>query len=302
MRAGTGVDGMPTAPRTTALIGAMVLLGMLVAGAAHASPAPLGAAVACALEPGETSASVAMIIQLVSPAVAGGPQIMLGDIAQIHVADESLKAKLERVEVAPAPLPGAVRRVNIGQIQVRMRQRRLDPAMFTFVGPPEVTVEAATLLVEASAVERAATQALIASADYVLSEQDVAVVRNDAPQGARVSLGSVRLDARVAAPGADGVNPRADVKVLVDGTLMRTVSVWLRITAAPVVVRQSDVALVVDTGGVRVAVPAVALEDGRPGQRIKVRNTASGVEVVARVVDCRTVRAIIGTQGGQTQQ
>ena len=99
-------------------------------------------------------------------------------------------------------------------------------------------------------------------------------------------------------PGADAALVRANVKVIVGGTAARTVPVWLEITVPPIVARGSSVLLVAAGPGIHVTVSAVALEDGRPGQRIRVRNAASGVEATGRVMGPGTVQVTLSAMGG----
>ncbi len=248
----------------------------------------------------EDSAAVMLdlTIEFMDPAYTGGPQILLGDIARVHVLDDALRAQLEGMEVGAAPIPGAARKVNLGQIQVRMRQQRIDPAAFTFCGPHEVTVTAAAQRVAAESIEQAAIAAVCADAGYVLDELDVKVVRFDYPQGLTVPPGPVHLEASLVSPGADAALVRANVKVLAGGTSVRTVSVWMQITAPPAILRGAAVLLVALGPGVSVTVPAVALENGRPGQHIRVRNAVSAAEVAGRVIDSGTVQVTLGAMGG----
>jgi hypothetical protein len=239
-----------------------------------------------------------LTIEFASPAYAAGPQILLGDIARVHVLDDVLRVQLEQMEVGVAPIPGASRKVNMGQVQVRMRQQRIDPAPFSFQGPTEISVTAVAERVAARSVEQAAIQAVCADAGGALDPQGVKVVRFDYPQGLTVPLGPVVLEASVVPPGADAALVRANVNVVVGGASARTVPVWMEITAPPMIARGSAILLVAAGPGVRVTVPAVALEDGRPGQRIRVRNTVSGVEVAGRVMDPGTVQVTLSAMGG----
>ena len=241
---------------------------------------------------------VDLTIEFASPAYSAGPQILLGDIARVHVLDDALRARLVQLEVGAAPIPGGTRKVSIGQVQVRMRQQRIDPTAFSFQGPAEVSVTAVAERVSASSIEQAAIESVCADAGYALEPDGVKVIRFDFPQGMTVPPGPVALAASVVPPGADAALVRANVKVAVGGVAIRTVPVWMEIIAPPVVSRGSSVLLVAAGPGVHVTVHATALEDGRPGQRIRVKNTASGVEAVGRVVGPGTVQAPLSAMGG----
>lgn len=230
-----------------------------------------------------------MTIELLPSACSEGPQILLGEIAVVHVEDDALREALRSLEVGSAPLPGSSRKVNLGQVQVRMRARKIDPAKFVFVGAPEVAVAAAARRIAASDIEAAAIDAVCVFTGHALSPSDFRVARTDAPQGMLVPPGELRFEAQVAQTGADVAFVRVRVRAIVDGVEARSVLVWLEITAPSAVKQLADVTLMAQTGDVRVSVPAVALQDGRPGQRIRVKNAVTGVVVWARVMDSQTV-------------
>ena len=277
----------------------VAFLALCVAGLCGTGLCGTGLCAAAPAEPDAADAITAdLTIELVSPAYTAGPQILLGDIARVHVLDDTLRVQLEQMEVGVAPIPGASRKVNLGQVQVRMRQQRIDPVEYTFRGPAEVSVTAAATRVAAHSIEQAAIQAVCADAGCVLDQLGVKVVRFDYPQGLTVPPGLVVLEASVVPPGADAALVRASVRVVVGGALARTVPVWMEIIAPPMVARGADILLVAAGPGVCVTVPAVALEDGRPGQRIRVKNTVSGVEVAGRVMDPGTVQVTLSAMGG----
>ena len=230
-----------------------------------------------------------MTIELLPSACSEGPQILLGEIAVLHVEDDALREALRSLEVGSAPLPGSSRKVNLGQVQVRMRARKIDPAKFVFVGAPEVAVAAAARRIAASDIEAAAIDAVCVFTGHALSPSDFRVARTDAPQGMLVPPGELRFEAQVAQTGADMAFVRVRVRAIVDGVEARSVLVWLEITAPSAVKQLADVTLMAQTGDVRVSVPAVALQDGRPGQKIRVKNAVTGVVVWARVMDSQTV-------------
>ena len=241
---------------------------------------------------------VDLTIEFASPAYTAGPQILLGDIARVQVLDDVLRARLVQLEVGAAPIPGGTRKINMGQVQVRMRQQRIDPASFSFQGPTEVSVTAVAERVAGRSIEQAAIDAVCADAGYALEPDSVKVIRFDYPQGLTVPPGPVVLAASVVPPGADAALVRANVKVIVGGVAIRTAPVWMEIIAPLMVSRGSSVLLVAAGPGVHVTVPATALEDGRPGQQIRVKNIASGVETVGRVVGPDTVQATLSAMGG----
>ena len=245
----------------------------------------------------ESSVGGNRAIELAGLGYCAGPQVLLGEIALIDVDDPQLREALEKLELGTAPLPGSSRRLNLGQIQVRMRQQRIDPAMFSFSGPLEVIVHASSQLVSAASIGDAAKQGLAAAAGFALSCEHLRVARADYPGGVQAPPGVITLETKVALPGADMQFVRVTVGVKADSVLVRNANVWIEITAPAAVLRGNEVTILAQVGHVQVAALGVALEDGRPGERIRVRNTVSGAELTARVHDSSTVRVILDSTG-----
>ncbi|MCX7970336.1 MAG: flagellar basal body P-ring formation chaperone FlgA [Negativicutes bacterium] len=62
----------------------------------------------------------------------------------------------------------------------------------------------------------------------------------------------------------------------------------------PVVIKRGQVVMLnVHSGGVDISLPAEALQDGRTGQMIKVKNLTNNATVAARVIDANNVEAIV---------
>jgi len=67
-----------------------------------------------------------------------------------------------------------------------------------------------------------------------------------------------------------------------------------RVVAEPPVVHRGDaVTISASSGGIHISLPGVAVEDGRTGEAIRVRNSSSNQEFRATVVDAKTVEAAI---------
>ena len=62
------------------------------------------------------------------------------------------------------------------------------------------------------------------------------------------------------------------------------------VTAVPVVHRGDIVSIVLESPLIKVSTPGEALEAGKPGDTIRVKNTSSNREVRAQVIDKQTVR------------
>ena len=61
-------------------------------------------------------------------ATVSGPEIRLGDIADIESGDELLGQRLSELVVGRAALPGAERRLFVGSVRVRLRQAGISEA------------------------------------------------------------------------------------------------------------------------------------------------------------------------------
>lgn len=115
-------------------------------------------------------------------------------------------------------------------------------------------------------------------------------IRGEQPLGAE----RIRFEERDRATLPNNVfTDDADLSELV---ALRVIAEGAPITATmadrPALIRRGDtVQAIVRTGRIEVALPVVAVEDGRPGGWLRVRNTQSNREFRARVVDAQTVEA-----------
>ncbi len=105
-------------------------------------------------------------ITLLPSAEVQGADILLGDIAQIeyHLEDAAEKPErdLAKVYVGRAPLPGKSRKLNVGTVEVRLRQAGIHPSTVAIIPPAggEVLVTAATQTVTEDMVIDAVRQHL----------------------------------------------------------------------------------------------------------------------------------------------
>jgi len=74
-------------------------------------------------------AQAALAVARLHPlATVSGPEIRLGDIADIESGDELLGQRLSELVVGRAALPGAERRLFVGSVRVRLRQAGISEA------------------------------------------------------------------------------------------------------------------------------------------------------------------------------
>ncbi|MBO8142171.1 MAG: flagellar basal body P-ring formation protein FlgA [Firmicutes bacterium] len=286
------------------------------------------------------------------PHVAG-PEIYLGEIADVEASDETLAGQLEGLAVGRAALPGQARQLSVGTIRVRMRQAGLPEELILIQAP------ALSFGVQTRA-QRIPGEELRAAAEHAVrrAARDELAMACDDPGDATVMIGAKTVvpDRLIGTPPGPVV---AALEIRIDGNLVRTVmvrcetrvkrNVWvttatvkrhqvlddtavalerrelavlprgllepgsgslegLRATRplapgtvlteamvepVPAVWRGKPVEIVARLGPVEVRAPGVALEDGRPGDIVRVENDASGQVLQALVVDGETVEALI---------
>ncbi len=129
---------------------------------------------------------------------------------------------------------------------------------------------------------------------HVIAAEDVAFQRRDV-----TDLSGEIFTAEIAegAETGENVEQRSAVKrgALIGKRMTKTVGIGRIISRKdveepPAILRGRTVPILAEMGGLTVRATGKALEDGWPGERIKVRNEASKKRLMAEVVDERTVR------------
>lgn len=64
-----------------------------------------------------------------------GPQITLGEVGQIIVADKALRHRLNQLEITKAAPPGEAKEITVSQIKKCVREEGFDLAHIIFKGP-----------------------------------------------------------------------------------------------------------------------------------------------------------------------
>jgi flagella basal body P-ring formation protein FlgA len=122
--------------------------------------------------------------------------------------------------------------------------------------------------------------------------REVLVTRSPIPRGTPLSQADVGLDKRDVLVLRDGLvtGSVADAEVEFAESLQAGAPVYMRsLKLRPVVRRGRVVDVVVQSSGITIASKGEVLEDGAPGQTVRVRNLKSRREVKARVRDEETV-------------
>ena len=240
-------------------------------------------------------------IQLLPEAQVSGVSILLGDIAEIasaHEGDPSEDGGIDfaNVYVGTAPLPGNSRQITIGQIEIRLRQAGIHPNFVLLVPPAKgfVKVMTRTQTVSSGMIVEAVKAAVLErlSDDLIVGVE----VRDAVPLA--VPWGELELKANDVP--ADIGSYRVGVDINIDGHRYRTVQTRVELKDAqsptavvmpqqstePLLVRRGErIIIEARHGGITVKVQGTALEAGRLGDFIRVENTESREEILARIVD-----------------
>jgi len=242
------------------------------------------------------------VIKLLANAVVSGADVLLEDIAEF--ASEELKAQLGKIYIGAAPLPGSTRRFTLGQIEVRMRQVKLDPKDFQFTGGKEVLVTTQAP-VQPSPVQAVASQTALnipaAAAAAPSAGQDILIyhvvvpVRNIARHEV-ISLEDLKIEERTGrtvpsnlATIDDLIGKRA-TRLLVAGTALTTSAA----EPVPLVEVGDLVTMVVTSGSVTVTATGKVLQKGALGDIVAVENLSTRTKVYGVVLGSDLVRIEIG--------
>lgn len=168
-------------------------------------------------------------ITLRSSAEVQGLDILLGDIAEIqyHLEEGSggLNQDLARISVGRAPLPGKSRKINVGIVEVRLRQAGIHPSTVVIVPPPEgeVLVTAASQTVTEEMVMAAVWEYLKENMKdgFEIGVQAVGGLPLVVPAGEL----ELRIDSVPPTPGSYQVS----VRVYVDGHWYQTTRVRVQL-------------------------------------------------------------------------
>ena len=282
-----------------------------------------------------------IVITVPPEAQVQGPQVTLGDVAEIQGEPADTVARLQRVLLGQAPPAGVERLLSKGtlitqvqgalQIRLTRASQRLEPQHLETVvrqalsrrlpqtaqptsirdirglspvcvplGPVqyEVTVPGRNMLLGSTSftltvqVAGKVEKQLRGTATIAVAQEVVSLVRPVA-QGEIITADAVsRTQVQVKQPLRQVATQLEDVigkharRSLAGNAPLSTQDV----ITVPVVHRGDMVRIVLESPVLRVSVPGEALEAGKPGDTIRVKNTSSNREVRAQVIDKQTVR------------
>lgn len=137
------------------------------------------------------AAGEAIAITLRSSEVRG-PQITLGEIADLEGGSEEERAALARLVLGQAALPGAERQITLASVLVRLRGAGYPEERFILLGPEAVTVRTAGRILTAREAEPALLSSLYRYLPSTEWQLEVRVL--SWPSSVRVPEGKLALE------------------------------------------------------------------------------------------------------------
>jgi flagellar basal body P-ring formation protein FlgA len=224
--------------------------------------------------------------QLRAAPTVSGPQITLGDLFDNAGAAAG-------VVVGRAPQPG--QRVVFSAPVLQNRAARAGLSWANAEGVREVVVSGAAAPAPAARTQAARAAAAPTAAPVAGSEREVAVLTRAIARGEAIGIDDVTFVAASAATPADAI---AELDQLVGMSARRALAPDRPLRASdvmvtPAVKRGEPVTLMFQSGAMRIAMRARALEDGAPGEVVRVLNTDSNRTVEALVEAPGVARVLI---------
>jgi hypothetical protein len=259
-------------------------------------------------------------IVLFPQAVSDDALISLGQVAELSGGPDSLRIRLKKLDITEFKLDAAHVAVSQEQVRFRLLLAGIDASRFRLLGARRTIIVASD--------EPVTRRTILAAADHKLRERypgDVSSVTITPNNGIVVPViktepgDQVRFEAKVKGPAAYAGRIRVDVSIMVNGKTREVVPVSLEISvpeAAPsnaagakqgprpanaltsaadpkdVLIKSHDnVRIIANIGSARIEATGEAMEDGRAGQVIRVRNVESNRIVRGRVETAGIVQA-----------
>jgi flagella basal body P-ring formation protein FlgA len=169
-----------------------------------------------------------VVVSLRAASTVHGPEIRLGEIADVHGKDADLVARLRTLEVARAPLPGLERTLDVTYLKARLRHAQFDLASLTLDSPSRVTVTTASRQIAGMELIAAVREHILASRPEDVGRLSVQPT-GASPATLVVPAGALELKVRSRPPAELHGTVSATVEAWVDGALARSVSVPVRV-------------------------------------------------------------------------
>ena len=169
--------------------------------------------VACCILSFQPVTADAAIIELKGQASVSTAVVQLGNVAQIHDADEKLTAKLSAATLFPTPAPGRSKTVDFETIRNRLVSQGFNVSDLEFSGSSQVTVSGSRTA-DADDAGGDSTNADLARrrADEMIAKAIRQLLQNQAP-----ALGNVQVEPQLSPKQIGLLNSSASARVEVYG-------------------------------------------------------------------------------------
>jgi flagella basal body P-ring formation protein FlgA len=157
-----------------------------------------------------------------------GPEIRLGDIADIHGRDGGQVDRLRAIEVGRAPLPGLTRTLDVAYLKARLRLANVDLGTLALDAPSVISVTTASQQVSGADLVAAVREHLLAARSEDATRLSIQPT-GAAPPTLVVPAGQVELRVRTRGGAEILGSVSVTVEAWVDGTLARSLSVPVRV-------------------------------------------------------------------------
>ncbi len=202
------------------------LLGLLVVALAVTVTSQAGAK--AGTPKGVADATPRAVVTLRAESVLRRADIRLGDVAEIQGSDAAFVDRLREVEIGRAPLPGLSRTLDLPYLKSRLRLQQIDLGLLVLDAPAVISVTTAGQRVSGEELV-AAVRAHILEAREAEREH-LAVRATTLPPDFTLPAGTLELRVRMRR-GADPLGSQSvSVEAWVDGSLIRTLSVPVKVT------------------------------------------------------------------------
>ncbi|WIW71014.1 flagellar basal body P-ring formation chaperone FlgA [Anaerosinus gibii] len=287
-----------------------------------------------------------------------GPDVLLGDIADIFGYDNSRIEQLRNLKVANAAAPGEDLVLTSELLGIRLSSAGVDFSGIAWNIPPTIKIKTESQLISGDSLVQIAKNFVYGQIDLSSSERIYTVEASNLPRNCFLPLGDVqykvdlpygvrysaptnvvvniyingafytksmlRLQVTMQEPVVMATRSIAKGEMLTAGDLhlvtvdtsrlpagyltntndavglvaRRNINIGVPITKSlldkEILIKRSDmINLLSKVNGVEIVVPGMAMQNGRVGDRIRVKNTLSNKIVMGRVIDEKTVQ--VGT-------
>jgi flagellar basal body P-ring formation protein FlgA len=225
---------MPVGTRAQARRGRIRVTGALAAGVLAAviglGPAAwAGARVERVARIDRVAPEAPLVVNLRPESTVRGPEIRLGEIAEVQGGEAEMVERLRAIEVGRAPLPGLSRTLDLAYLKARLRLAGVDPASLVLDFPQTVSIITASQQVTGTELLAAVREQLLAARPDEAGRLSIQPA-GAAPGTVTVPAGHLELKVRTR-PGADLFGSiSATVEAWVDGAMVRSISVPVRVS------------------------------------------------------------------------